>query len=176
MVIRAHQVIAGRLTGRVRTIGLVAMRLIEGWLTLAQGTINLVSGNVEKTKILLFASVQAVPVAAGGFQEAEGTDNIGLDKIFRSVDRAIHMAFRSEIDYGAGLVAADQASHEGTIADVALNKNVPLILHQCAETLQVSRIRKYVEIDDRLVRLRKPLQYKICANEPSATGYQNHLP
>jgi hypothetical protein len=44
---------------------------------------------------------------------------------------------------------------------------------QAGQILQVARIGEFVEIDDKFVRLRKPIQHKIAANKPRAPGYKN---
>ncbi len=103
-MVRANQVVAGGLAGAVGTVGFVAVLLGEGRILGRQGAVDLVRGDMQEAKGRLAGFVQAAPVGAHGFQQAEGADDIGLDEVFRAVNGAIHVAFRSEIDHGARLV------------------------------------------------------------------------
>jgi hypothetical protein len=42
------------------------------------------------------------------------------------------------------------------------------------ERLQVTRVGELVEVHDRLVALRDPVEYEIGADEARAAGYQDH--
>ncbi len=123
--------VAGGFARRVWAIRLVTVRFIEGWRVLGEGTINFVGRNLEEAKIPLCIFIQGIPVTASGFQKTKGTDDIGLYKVFRTMNGTVDMAFRGKIDDGAGLVAPEQISNEGRVTDIAFYKNVPLIFCQC---------------------------------------------
>ena len=50
----------------------------------------------------------------------EGADDVGLDEVFRAVDRSIDVAFGGEIDHGADATLFEQLQHEFVVADVAM--------------------------------------------------------
>ena len=52
----------------------------------------------------------------------EGANDVGLDEVLGPVNRAVHMAFRREIDDGARSVFREQPAHQLRIADIAVHK------------------------------------------------------
>ncbi len=129
MMVSPHQMIAGGFASRVRAIRLITMSFIKGWRALGQGTINLVGRNMKKAEILLCIFIQIIPVDRAGFQKPKGTDDIGLDKVFRSMNRPVDMTFSGKIDNGAGSVARSKSATR-RIADIAMYEDVPLICIQ----------------------------------------------
>src|SRR5687768_2354046 len=141
------------------------MSFTERRLNPVKGTINLIGGNVEEAKILFCISFQAVPIAARGFQEPEGTHNVGLNKLFRAVNGAVNMALSGKIDDRTRPIAAKQVSYKSRVTDITLYENVALIFGHCVEVLQVTRVGKYIEVHNRFIRVPQPIQYEICTDE-----------
>ncbi len=50
MVPGTHQPVAGSLAGRVRAVGLDAVRLRKRWVILPQGPVDLVGGDMQETE------------------------------------------------------------------------------------------------------------------------------
>jgi len=51
---------------------------------------------------------------------------------------------------------------------------MPWIAGKRCQIVQIARVGQLVQIDDRLIALRQPVQYEIRPNEAGATGDQNH--
>ena len=172
MVVSAHQVVAGGFAGAVGTVGFVGVLLGKGRCIRRQAAIDLVGRNVQKTKCGFVRITQAVVVGAGRFQQIEGANDIGLDEIFRAVDGTIHMAFGREIDDGAWFVLHQELVQQRLVANIALHKDVPLVVFQRGQRFKIACIGQFVEIDDRLITLHQPVKYKIATYEACTTCYQ----
>jgi hypothetical protein len=120
-----HQVVGGGLAGGVRAVGLVGLGLGEGRVVRPQGAVHFVGAHVVEAEARLGFTLQAHPVAAGGFEQGEGAIHIGAHKVTRAVDAAIHVALGGKVDDGAGLVLGKQAVDKLPVADVALHEDVP---------------------------------------------------
>ena len=108
---------------------------------------------MQQAEICLGVALQAAPVCAPvgahRFQQAEGADDVGLDEVFRAVDRTIDMAFGGEIEHRARLVFGQQIRHQRAVAYVAVHEHVPLITGQRRQVFAVARIGQRIEVDDR---------------------------
>lgn len=120
--------VAGRLTGRIRAIGLVAAHLAEGRIAKAERTMDLAGGHVQEAEGSPFRLRQAAPVAAHRLEQIAGTHHIGVDELARAVDGTIHMALGREIDDRAGPVLGEKAPGEIPVADVAPYEDMPWIV------------------------------------------------
>ena len=106
VVVGAYQMVAGGLAGAVGAVGLVGVLFGKGRRVRAEGAVDLVGGNVQEAEGGLFFRRQAVVVGADRFEQVEGADDVGLDKVFRAVDGAVYVAFCSKVDNGAWLVCS----------------------------------------------------------------------
>ena len=125
---------------------------------------------MEEAEAVLGGNVESVPVGADGFEQAEGADDVGLDKVFRAMDAAVNVRFGGKIDDGAGLVLGEQFGDEVEIADVTLDEEVARVTLQSGEVLEVAGVSQRVEVDDRFIRLRQPVEDEIATDKTSATG------
>src|SRR5206468_12288056 len=105
---------------------LVAVLFGEGGVFLAQRAIDLVCGNMQKTKTLFCIAFKLAPVGPHFLQQAEGTDDIGLDEVFWPVNRAVYMRLCRKIKHGTRSVGRKQAGQQSGIADLTLDKNMTL--------------------------------------------------
>lgn len=170
----AHEVVAGGLAGRVRAVGLVLVLFGEGRVGLGERAVDLVGRHMQEAEGRLLVGRQGVPVTAHRFEQAEGAEHVGLHKVFRAVDRAIHMRFRGKVHNGTGFVLGQQAIEQRAVADVALHEDVVRVALERREGLEVARIGQLVEVHDGLVALRDPVEHEIGANEACAAGNQDH--
>ena len=104
----------------------------------------------------------------------ESANNVGLDEIFRAVDRAIHMAFRRKVNDGARPMLRQQLANQSRIADIATHENKLRIILEGSEVFQVARVGQLVQADDGLILPRKPVQDKIRADKSGTACNQNH--
>ena len=170
MVVGAHQVVTGRLGGRIGAVGLVAVLLGEGRLALGKRPIHLVGGHMQQAKPRLVCTGQAAPIGTQRLQQVECAHDIGLDELCRAVDRAIHMRLSREVDDGAGSVLVQKAGKQRSIPKIAVHKHVACITVQTGEVLQVAGVGEFVQVDDRLVAGGQPVDHKIAADEAGAAG------
>jgi hypothetical protein len=70
------------------------------------------------------------PVATDCFEQVESADDIGLDEIFRAVDRTINVGFGSKVDDRARLVLRQKSPRQFAVANVAMDEDVPLVVGQ----------------------------------------------
>jgi len=87
----AHQMVTRRLAGRIRAVGLITAGLGKRRGFLAQGTVYLVSGNMQKAKILSIRLPQIIPKGTYTLKQAKSTNDIGLNEILRTMDTSIDM-------------------------------------------------------------------------------------
>lgn len=67
------------------------------------------------------------PDLAGGLQQAEGPDQVGLDEGRRSKDRAVNVVFGREVNQGVDAMVAQQPFRQLPVADVALYEGVTVL-------------------------------------------------
>ncbi len=125
---------------------------------------------MQETEFRFRCAFQRVPVSAHGFEQAEGADDIGLDEIFRAVDRAVHMGLRCKIYDGPRLVFSQQFGDQCRIADVAVGEDVAGVVFQADQVLEIAGVGEFVEIDDGLIAAGQPVEHKIGADESGAAS------
>ena len=93
----ARQVVAGGFAGAVGAVGFIGVLLGESGRIGRQRAVHLVGGNVQEAKGRLVGFIQRQPVGAGGFQQAEGADDVGGDEVLltRSEERRVGKECRS---------------------------------------------------------------------------------
>lgn len=114
------------------------------------------------------------PGGAGGFQQSERSDQIGLHEGRRARDGTVHMAFGGEVDDGIDEVFAQQPIHQRSITDVALNKGMPGRVGEIAQIVRRAGIGQQVEIDNVDIGVgRQQVADEIAADEAGAAGHQH---
>ena len=64
-------------------------------------------------------------------------------------DRAVNMAFRSEMHDRGWVVLFQQLPNEAAVPDIAVNKFIPLIGSNALQVVQVPRVRQLIQIEKR---------------------------
>ena len=128
---------------------------------------------MQKTEHRCLGVSQASPVSPHCFQQAEGSHDIGIYKFGGAADGPIHMAFRCKIQYGPGLVPCQQRRYQGAVPNVALHKNMVLIVFDGIEIAQITGISQLVQVDHEFVGLGQPVKDKITADKAGAAGHEN---
>ena len=103
----------------------------------------------------------------------KGADNVSLDEIARTMDRAVDMALGGKVDDGAGAVLGQQSTNQRGLANVAAHEDMPHITLQTGEILQIARVGELVKIDDGLVVLVQPVENEVGADKPGTAGYED---
>ncbi|MCY1389369.1 hypothetical protein D9M71_41640 [compost metagenome] len=99
-----------------------------------------------ETEGRLACLVQAQPVGAGAFQQAVGTDDIGLDEGRRAVDGTVHMGFGGQVHHRIGLESGQRLANGLAIGDIRLEKLVARIVGNGGQRLEVAGIGQLVEV------------------------------
>ena len=173
VVVGAHQMVAGGLAGAVGAVGFVGVLLGKGRRVRAEGAVDLVGGDVQEAEGGLLFRRQAVVVGTDRFEQVEGANDVGLDKVFRAVDGAVYVAFGGEVDDGAWLVCSQQLINQCLVADIALDEDVVGVVLQRRQGFHVAGIGQLVEVDQYLIRLLEPVQRKVATNKAGSAGYKN---
>ena len=112
-----------------------------------------------------------LPVVSDTFEQLKGADNIGRDEIVRSVNGAIDVGFRGEIDDRTWPQSSKQPLDQAHVTNVTVDKLKPGV-RQPVKTIQVARIRQLVEIDDGRFLGIKPSPDEVRAYESGSAGDQ----
>ena len=125
---------------------------------------------MKEAKSFLCYFIKAVPVGAGCLKEVEGADDVGLDELGRSMDRAIHMGLGGKIDDGTGSVLGEQFGNEFGIPYVTAHEGMPWITINGDKVLQIAGVGQLIEINDGILPERDPIENKVGTNESGAAG------
>ena len=167
--------VAGGLAGGIRAVRLVAVAFLEGGVFRTQRAIDLIGGNVQETEFIFGRIFELTVEGTHRLQQTEGSDDIGLNEVFRAVNAAVHMRFGGKIDHRARLVLGPQLAGQFEIADVALYEDMAGVALQRSEVFPVAGVSQHIQVDHRLVGLSQPIENKIAANETCGPCKKYHL-
>ena len=166
--------VTGSLAGRVGTVRLVAVGLGESRVAFAQGAVILIGRHVLQAEPALVLLALRGPIGAHGFEQVEGPHDVGLDEILGTVNRAVDVRFRGEVDDCPRPVLFQQATHQREVADIALAKLIRGEPCHRGEILQVAGVSQLVQIEDRFAAQLQPVEDKVGPDEAGAARHQNH--
>ena len=109
---------------------------------------DLVCRDVVETEPRPVLAGHATPVLERCRQQAEGADDVGLDKGRRSVDRAVDMALCGQVDHRVDRLLAQQRRDCRGIADVGLHEAVVRVVLDLPKRRQIAGIGQLVDIGD----------------------------
>ncbi len=124
---------------------------------------------MEAESVLLRAR-QRAPETERCLQQRERADNIGLDELAGSIDRAVDVAFRREMHHGVGRKALEQFAHPRRIGDVSANKGIARVVRHGCERVEIARIGELVDHQHLMRRLADDVTHNGGADEPRAAG------
>ncbi len=112
-----------------------------------------------------------MPEFTAGFEEVEGAENVGLDEVVGSFNRAVHVRFGGKVeDVGDGVVA-DNAQDGGLVAQVHALEVILRADGGSGHVLQPPGVGEAVEVDDaRDCRLRQHMVEHVGADEAAPAG------
>src|SRR6266704_4959501 len=85
------------------------------------------------------------PPGPGFLEQSEGTDDVGLNKFRRPVDRAIDVAFGGEVNDRARGVFLEEPPHQSPVADIAVEEYVRRIAFVAFEVCRIACIGELVQ-------------------------------
>lgn len=156
VVIGAHEVVAAGLGGAVGAVRVVLGGLVEELASIGgrsfglvelQSAVNLIRRDVVEA----LAFPVAVPVLAGGLQQAEGTHHIGAGEGKRVFDGAIHVALCGQVDDAIDIVLLHDGAHAVEVADIGLHEGVVRLVLDILQVGEVAGVGERIEIDDAIL-------------------------
>ena len=92
-------------------------------------------------------------ISPGFFQQNERADDVGLDEVGGTIDRAIDVALGGKVHDRVGLVRRQYLPHRGLIGDVGLYQKMAAMVPRLLQCLLGGRVGQLVHIDDGVIRL-----------------------
>ena len=109
-------------------------------------------------------------------QESVGSNDVGLYERLRSRDGSIDMTIGGKVHHRIDVILFHDPFHQLTIADISVNKTVPVFIRQPLQVIQGPSVCQKVEIDHaRAWRCLLKMPHEIAADETRASCDQ-HLP
>ncbi|MNT23413.1 hypothetical protein D3C72_1588310 [compost metagenome] len=155
------------LGGRIRTVRRIGRSFGELGIAGAKRAKNFIRGDVQEAEPRPGLDIKSGPVSPHRLEQCKCADDIRLDKIGRSVNGAVHVAFRSKMQDRAGAILGQQDVECSAVADVRPRKNMTRIVGQRSEGLQIAGVCQLVDVDNTVCsRLTEPVEDKIGADKP----------
>ena len=98
-----------------------------------------------KAEALRLGLRQRAPIAERLLQENESADDIGLHEFAGSVDRAIDVAFRRQVQNHVGLEIGEGAPHRRCVGDIRPNELKARVVLYRRQRIEVAGVGKLVE-------------------------------
>lgn len=105
-----------------------------------------------------------------------GSEDIGLNKIFRPNDGSVDMGFSRKMNDRVWPVFSQQSVDQLGIVNITLDKNMAAIAQKPCKILQIPGIRQFVEIDDGMVEPLQTVENEIWADKPGSSSDQKNFP
>ena len=118
---------------------------------------------------------ELLPVGASGFEELEGTDDVGLDELSGTVDGAVDVGFGCEVDDGGGVMCGEELVEEGAISDAAVEEKVIRISFEGGKVFGVSGVSEGIEVEHFAESASYPVEDEVGADETGAAGDEEGL-
>lgn len=144
----ADQMIGTGLGCGVRRTGVVRRGLGEQIISPLQVAVHFIRGNMVETEALLPLRRQCRPIAPASFQHAVSADDIGLNKVRRAVDRAVHMGFRRQVHHCIWLEAGENLVQRRGVTDIHLLEFITRAVGHRCQGLSVAGIGELIDIAD----------------------------
>jgi len=128
---------------------------------------------VVKAELGFALAGQGLVIGAGGFQQRERADDVGLDEFACAVDAAVNMAFGGKVHHRIGLVLGEDFIQRGAVADVGLHEGVSLAVCHAADAVQIACVGKFVQIDHAVLRVVDDVAHNGGADKACAACYED---
>ena len=135
-----HEVVAGCFRGRVGAGRGVRCGFGKQIVRTVQVAINFIGGNMVETERRQFFRRHLLPIGAGGLEQVECANDVGLDKLACGIYRAVNITFRRQVHHGIRLVVRKHAVKFGTIANIHLLKRVTRAVGYVGQRLEIARV------------------------------------
>ncbi|MNP29572.1 hypothetical protein D3C76_1226040 [compost metagenome] len=153
--------------GRARRVG---RRFREQIIDTVQVAVNLVSGNVMKAEGAFLRFREGLPIGSGGFEQAVGADNVGLDEFRWPVDGTIDVGLRCQVHDRVRLKARQHCTDGRLIDNIGLNELVASVVGNAGQRLEIAGIRQFVQVEHFMLSVLNQLADKGRAYETGSAG------
>ena len=126
-----------------------------------------------EAKRALFWPGKGLPVAAGGFQQAVGADDIGLDKIRRAVNRTVDVGFGGQMHDRLRLEAREHCADGGLVDDIGLYELIAAIGRDTGQRFQIAGVGEFVQVEHFVLGVLNQMTYQSRTDKTGATGNEN---
>ena len=109
-----------------------------------QVAVHLIGGN------LMIAGNAVFPA---GVHQHSRTLDVGIQKNFRILNRAVHMAFRREVYYHIRMFLFEQTVHRLPVCDAVFYKTEIFLLHHGSQSGKITGIGQAVQTDNPVIRV-----------------------
>ncbi len=93
-----------------------------------------------------------LPTRMSGMKKRRRTEDIGADEGQGVHDRAVHMAFRGQMDHGVEVVLRKELLELGVIRNISFFEVIIRSVFDVFEVGQVAGIGQRIQVDDAIVR------------------------
>src|SRR5436190_23240907 len=124
MMISANKMVAAGLGRSIRAVWREGRFLRERGSPWIESAVDLIGGDVKKTKCRLPRFRQFAPKRPHGLKQSEGSSNVGLDEGFWIVDRAVHVRLRGKVHHSAYRVHFKQPLDQWLVGDIPNDKEM----------------------------------------------------
>lgn len=103
---------------------------------------------MKKAECRLARRIQAAPVCSSNLQQSEGSDEIGLDKRGRPLNRSVNVTFGCKVHQCPGPIPAKKLPQRSKVADIYLKKPMPRIEMDRRKSSTVACVGQLIDVDD----------------------------
>ena len=92
-----------------------------------------------------------------------------------SLDRAVHVRLRSEVDHGARPVKFEEFIDQGGVSDISPHEDVPRIAFQLRQILRVPGVSQLIQINNGIRLSHHPIEHEIGSDKTGPAGYKDTI-
>ena len=178
---RPHQVVARRLGRRIRTVGRVGGRLRESRVLRSKRPIDLIGGDVHKTKAFTLRALQRPVERQRSLQQRKRAADVGAQKRLRPDNGPVYMALRRKVNHRPRPILLHQLRHQVLIADITLDKRVPFFARERRQVGRIAGIGQSIQVHHprpgcraAIVRT-KPVENEVRTDEARPARHQKTI-
>ena len=116
---------------------------------------------------------QLLPIGSRGFQQAIGADNVGLDKIRRTVNGTVDMGLGRQVHDRIGLEACEQGADGGLVDDIGLDELIAAVGRDAGQRLKVAGVSQLVQVEHFVLSVLNQVADQGGANKSGTAGDEN---
>ncbi|MNE06987.1 hypothetical protein D3C80_995920 [compost metagenome] len=123
-----------------------------------------------KAEGAFFRLRESLPIGAGGFEQAVGANDVGLDEFRWPVDGAIDVGFRCQVHDRMRLETRQHCTDGRLIHNIGLNKLVASVVGNAGQRFEITGISQFVQVEHFMLSVLNQLANKGRAYETGSAG------